>query len=87
MLSSDFQTLFNEHMQKLFKGVFSFDTIPKSLKSGHFYICNTASSESPGEHWFAVYRPNQELLEVFDSLGVTEEKIGHLKPKLKYRGI
>jgi len=87
MLSTEFSNLFNTNLQKLFKGVFSFDSIPKSLKVGHFLVCNTANSDSSGEHWFTIYRPHLDVLEIFDSLGVTEAKLQRLLPHVKYRGI
>jgi len=89
MFSCDFEKYFNcdGHLNKVFKGVYAYDRIPNSIKQGEFYICNTATSDSEGQHWFIVYRPVQTLLECFDSLGTPLDKRDIRAKHLKFRGI
>lgn len=84
MLSTDFIKYFDNHLTKVFKGVFAFDQIPKSIKTGEFFICNTATSNSQGEHWFVIYKPTDGVIECFDSLSVSQ--VENLK-RFKYKGI
>lgn len=56
-----------------FIGVFSIDTLPTLLNNRQFLFCNTALSNSIGEHWFCVTNFNDEI-ELFDSLGVYGNK-------------
>ena len=53
-----------------FKGVFSIDTIPKSLKNKYFFVTNLAENDSPGTHWVAFLCLHNNL-EIFCSLGNT----------------
>lgn len=89
MFSNDFTQYFesDKYLSKSFRGVFSIDQIPKTIKVGQFYICNTATSDSVGEHWFVVYRPVSYLLECFDSLSTSPDKTFELAKHLRFRGI
>lgn len=86
MLSTDFKKYFDNQLIKYFRGVFAFDQIPKSIKTGEFYICNTANSYSEGEHWFVIYKPSNDVIECFDSLSIKKEDREKLKC-FKYKGI
>jgi hypothetical protein len=44
------------------------------LKVREFIICNTALSTNVGEHWFVILKTCKNYLEIFDSLGVDENK-------------
>jgi hypothetical protein len=48
--------------------------LPSSLNIKQFIICNTATANDPGEHWFVVFKPRRFCLEIFDSLGVNSMK-------------
>jgi len=85
MFSSDFQKFF-EPMSQFFDGVYAFDKIPKVIKEDHFIICNTGDSNSGGEHWFVIHRCTSETIEVFDSLGISENKLNKLKT-LKFKKV
>ncbi|MBM3939262.1 MAG: hypothetical protein FJ333_11510 [Sphingomonadales bacterium] len=89
MLSIDFAKYFNcdQYLTKCFQGVHAFDQIPKSLKVGQFYICNTETSNDQGKHWFVVCRPQKSILECFDSLGTSSNDTNQLAKHLKFRGI
>ena len=59
-------TAMNSDPMVKFAGVFSSDEVPENMKTGYFYIFNTAPSHDPGEHWIAVY--NADPIECFDSI-------------------
>ena len=64
-----------------FKGVFSIDTMPKSLKNKCFFVTNLSPHTLPGTHWIA-FLCLQNILEIFCSLGNTWDLIlPHLKLK------
>lgn len=58
-----------------FQGVFSINTMPKGLKKRNFFFANTDESFKPGTHWFFVFCNDKNQLELFDSLGVNDEKL------------
>jgi len=64
-----------------FAGLYASDKIPKYLQNRQFIILNTDPSNLPGRHWFAAVRINN-VIECFDSLGITNQKkvfiINHL---------
>jgi len=74
MLTSDFYETFLRHpfMNKYYAGTFAANKIPPRLKVSNFIILNT--SETVGQHWYTVYRPNRDTLECFDSLGIDSSK-------------
>jgi hypothetical protein len=76
MLGSEFENFFENFLElkKFFLGVFSIDTLPKRIKLKYFCICNTSPSQSEGEHWFCLLKIGHNHLELFDSLGVTDQK-------------
>lgn len=56
-------------------GVFSIDTMPKSLKRRHFFFSNLDVNSSSGSHWICILRNDKNQIELFDSLGVSEIKL------------
>jgi len=62
MLSSEFDQIFNEHIniKKHYGGCFGRDKIPRTLKKFQFIICNTDLSSSDGQHWFTFYRHSKD---------------------------
>ena len=58
--------------RKQFRGVWAVDLLPPSHRPG-IYICNTATSQDPGEHWIAFYFPSHGPVEFFDSMGHVPE--------------
>ena len=52
------------------KGVFSPDTLPRAVTSyPAAYVCNTAVSYLPGEHWVVFWFQSPSHGEFFDSFG------------------
>ena len=76
MITTDFNELILQHpnLNKSFDGVFASDKIPKRIKPLHFFVLNTEPSGSIGQHWYAIYRHDRNIIECFDSLGIDEEK-------------
>jgi hypothetical protein len=76
MQASEFSDYFEDFigLKQHFKGILSLDQIPTRLSYKNFFICNTAKSTEIGEHWFVIFKSQRNCLELFDSLGVTEEK-------------
>jgi hypothetical protein len=76
MQGSEFAQYFDKfpHLKKHFLGVFSIDTVPKTIKYRYFCISNTDISTEPGQHWIGFVRNSKYQIECFDSLGVTLEK-------------
>jgi hypothetical protein len=76
MQASEFNDYFKDFslLKRHFKGVLSLDQIPTLLNYRNFLICNTAKSTEVGEHWFVIFKSQNSSLELFDSLGVTENK-------------
>jgi hypothetical protein len=68
-----------------YKGVYSINTLPQTLKIHNFVFCNTATSNSKGEHWFCVVKTKKNELELFDSLGVNENKEDFYLTNLKFK--
>ena len=57
-----------------FDGIRAIDLLPLHLKYRHFLIANFDESNARGSHWFSLYRSTKDKIELFDSLGLTEEK-------------
>ena len=76
MLTKDFYNIILEHpnLNNFFDGVFASDKIPKRLKISHFIVVNTEPSGTIGQHWYAVYRHDKDIIECFDSLGIDNSK-------------
>ena len=75
------------NLKKHYRGIFSIDTLPKSLKLRQFLICNTDSSLGSGLHWFCLIRSSKFTVECFDSLGITPSKKTILQNYCHFRGI
>jgi hypothetical protein len=60
--------------QKHFKGLFPIDNLPKSLGYRKFLISNTDVQEGDGKHWISFFQTNNNFIEVFDSLGIDNNK-------------
>ena len=76
MQSSEFNNYFNTfpHLKNHFIGVFSINTLPKSIKYRKFCICNTDVQSGNGKHWICFIRTDKNSIELFDSLGIDSEK-------------
>ena len=57
------------NLNNKFGGVYSRDTLPKSIKS-KFYIVNLDESSNEGTHWVCVYNCDHQVCYYFDSFGV-----------------
>ena len=84
MLSDDFAIKLSNfpYLHKNLDGVYSADKIPRKITKNHFFICNTDVSSGPGKHWFCVLKLENNILECFDSLGITDEKKEFLRKHL-----
>lgn len=59
-------------VERHFLGTFMIDELPlikRKIGEHNFAIINTAPSESPGRHWFTLYRASGREYEIFDPLG------------------
>jgi hypothetical protein len=76
MQSSEFINYFKSfpNVKNHFLGVFSINTLPKSIKHRKFCICNTDVESGNGKHWICFVRSNKDTIELFDSLGIDDEK-------------
>ena len=73
----------NKDTQKVFRGVYPCDLIPKSLPATSAIIVNTHPSEKSGQHWVAYFfTPSQVFY--FDSYGLPPLK-RELKLPMKMR--
>jgi hypothetical protein len=86
MHSSEFEKKFESTpiLKNHFVGVFSIDTIPKTLKYRKFCICNTDLQTGSGKHWICFVRNHKHSIELFDSLGIDEEKKSLIKKYCKF---
>ena len=88
MLTTEFYDLFSKsHLKSYFLGVYSADTIPKSIRRHKFIVVNTSDSTEVGSHWYIIYRVDFNTLEIFDSLGIDTSKRIFLKENFNLRGI
>lgn len=62
-------------LKEHFQGIFSINTMPKSLKKRQFFISNIDKDTLPGSHWVCVIKNDKNELELFDSLGNSQEKL------------
>ena len=76
MLSNQFAEKFQKfsNLKNQLQGVYSADTLPREIKKDKFKICNTDVSSGEGKHWYCVLKLENNVLECFDSLGITREK-------------
>lgn len=81
MQSSNLKEIINKFPSILnrFKGVYSIDTVPKYLAKNSFVILNTEEYSQPGQHWFCFIKKGPKNYELFDSLGIDENRLDHLK--------
>lgn len=70
----DFIALF-PCFENAFLGVFSINTMPKTLIKRHFFITNTDLNFESGSHWICVIRNDNNDIELFDSLGCDSKKL------------
>jgi hypothetical protein len=68
-----------------FKGVFSIDTLPKYLGYRNFLICNTDVKSGNGKHWLCFFQTEKKIIEVFDSLGIDNNKKLLLSSNCKFK--
>ena len=58
-----------------FKGVYSYDSVfPISKKFPYGFVINTDPYGKPGKHWQAIWVPNKNTAEFFDSFGDKPKK-------------
>ena len=62
-------------LQLHFRGLYTIDNIPTSLKATNFIIVNTSLSGSRGSHWVAIYLSTLKNWEIFDSLALYNNKL------------
>jgi hypothetical protein len=58
-----------------FLGVLAANELKSALQAAKpksFCVANTARNSEEGTHWYTVFKPTEESLEIFDSLGLTE---------------
>lgn len=55
--------------------VFAIDELKQLSKPRALYICNTAPRRNLGEHWFAIFKQNDNV-EIFCSFGTNPKKLG-----------
>jgi len=64
---------FSPVISKKYKGTFSADNSPSRLKVNEFFIINTDISTGFGIHWLCVLKVSTKKLEIFNSLGSSNE--------------
>ena len=89
MLSNQFAEKFQKfsNLKNQLQGVYSADTLPREIKKDKFIICNTDVSSGEGKHWYCVLKLENNVLECFDSLGITREKKLFLENNFRQRYI
>lgn len=76
MESSEFRPIFakfSQTLNKLYKGSYSCDNTPNSLRNREFFIINTDSSAGLGRHWLCLVKISKQKVEIFNSLGTDDE--------------
>ncbi len=69
-----------------FVGIFSIDTLPKSIKNRTFLFSNTALRNEVGEHWICICKTDHGV-ELFDSLGLDSNKQNIYSKYCKFRNV
>jgi len=89
MFASEFDEIFEKFpiVKQLYGGCFSSDRIPKNIKQKHFIICNTANSDSEGEHWYTFVKVSKTEVECFDPLGISSDKEMFLSEHCQFHGV
>lgn len=87
MKGDEFLTYINKFpsIKQYFDGVFSLDLMPNSLKLRHFCLCNFDLSSGKGTHWYIILRYDNSSYELFDSLGLNDDKKSLLKKYCKIK--
>jgi len=67
-----------------FVGIYSIDTLPSDLKNRTFLIFNSALHNERGQHWICLCNINKKI-EIFDSLGSSQEKVEAIKKFCKFK--
>lgn len=80
MYSSQFSEHFEHYpiVKKVFLGCFPIDNWPTKMKSREFFVSNSAPSGHKGLHWFVVFKSEDQVIELFDSLVASESTIRQL---------
>lgn len=75
MQGSDLQSIIFKvpSLKNHFLGIFSIDTLPKSIKRRTFLFSNTSLQNEIGEHWICICKGDRGV-EIFDSLGLNSSK-------------
>ena len=58
--------------------------MPKTIKWRHFCFCNTDVKSGTGKHWICFLKSHKDTIELFDSLGVDNDKYVLLKNYCKF---
>jgi hypothetical protein len=69
MNGAEIETFLRKHCSDLFMGVYSSDQLPKTINPPKLLVCNTDTSDLPGEHWIAIYIGSDGHGEFMDSFG------------------
>ena len=78
MFASHFKNILDDHyplVAQRYKGAFEFDKYPHDLAVRNFILWNSAL-DLPGEHWRILFM-HPGAIDIFDPLGLTEQKIKH----------
>lgn len=62
----------------IFGGVYAADRLPVKVSRPSLFVANSHRASKPGEHWLAIYFPNQGPAEYFDSYGMRPFVRDHL---------
>jgi hypothetical protein len=87
MQGSEFSLYLNKfpNFKNNFKGLYSIDQLPKTLKYRHFLITNTDVHTGKGIHWQIFFRTTSKEIELFDSCGVNDEKKNYMLKYIKFK--
>lgn len=88
MQGSDLDTAIRNvpSLRNHFVGIFSIDTLPKSIKKRTFLFSNTALQNQIGEHWICICKTDHGV-ELFDSLGLDIIKKNLYSKYCKFRNV
>ena len=85
MLGSEITKYFSERpdLKPHYLGWTCVDKLPDNLPLRKYLALNTCTSDKPGEHWVAVGRYSDDIVEIFNSLGNNPNLILLLSSKYK----
>lgn len=85
MLGSEISHYFEKRkdLREHYLGWTCIDALPDLLPLRKYLVLNTCESASQGEHWLAVGRYSDEIIEVFNSLGKNSSILLLLSSKYK----